>query len=214
MLKSWILIWAIFIHIKVKLFTNLYVSFDIDWKMCLINRKTILFCVIFDFEIKANYFYCCKIVIRYVHCKPTSDKEIYTLFKISHYKSLIAVELLAIHEKTPLWIYWIRHTQDWRCDVIMKNGLIYFLSCMAIEKVIAFGVILNFELKVNCCYCCDRYWVYVKHNFLCYQPSKIICFLYSLDGVAQCYVSKINGNGSRNLQRQMQEKVNVKSTNR
>ena len=85
---------------------------------------------------------------------------------------------------------------------------------MAIEKVIAFGVILNFELKVNCCYCYDRYWVYVKHNLLYYQPSKIICFLHSFDGVAQRYVSKINGNGSRNLQRQMQEKVHAKYTNR
>ena len=96
----------------------------------------------------------------------------------------------------------------------MKNGLIYFLSCMAIEKVIAFGVILNFELKVDCCYCYDHYQVYVKHNFIYNQPSKIMCFLYSFDDVAQCYVSKINGNGSRNLQRQMQEKVHVKSTNR
>ena len=43
----------------------------------------------------------------YTTYKTTSDKEIYTLFKISHYKSLIAVELLAIHENTPLLIYWI-----------------------------------------------------------------------------------------------------------
>ena len=59
---------------------NIYVHFDIDWKIFL-----------YDLWIS----------------KTTSDKEIYTLFKISHYKSLIAVELLAIHENTPLWIYWI-----------------------------------------------------------------------------------------------------------